>query len=109
MFATRKQSPSPASLSKNSQNRLALRRGGVSQCIGDLPAFGDGPVPCELLPELSLPEKLLLTSRVPFTRSCHSLDMDSLPGSVDLDISSDPLPFKTTQTGRVVYDPDAAV
>jgi len=55
------------------------------------------------------PEKLLVISRVPFTRFCNSLDVDSLPGSVDLDIGSDPLPLKTTQTGRVVYDPDAAV
>ena len=57
----------------------------------------------------SLPEKLLVISRVPSLAFCHSLDVDGLSGSVDLDIGSDPLPLKTTQTGRVVYDPDAAV
>jgi hypothetical protein len=57
----------------------------------------------------SLPEKLVVISRVPFTRLRHSLDVDSLPGSVDLNIGPDPLPLKTTHTGRVVYDPDAAV
>jgi hypothetical protein len=83
----------------------------------------DEPSPCESLPEpsscpavsaernltFSLSGKAVLVLRPPFTRFCNSLDVDSLPGGVDLDIDSDPLPLKTTQSGRVVYDPDAAV
>lgn len=35
--------------------------------------------------------------------------MDSLLSGIDLDVRPDPLPLKTTQAGRVVYDPDAAI
>jgi hypothetical protein len=51
----------------------------------------------------------MLVSRVPFTGCCHSLDVDSLLSGIDLDVRSDPLPLQTTQAGRVVYDPDAAI
>jgi hypothetical protein len=66
------------------------------------------PVPDAITAErnrtFSLPEKLPVISRAPFTRLRHSVDVDSLAGSVNLDIASDSLPLKTTHTGRVVCD-----
>jgi hypothetical protein len=58
----------------------------------------------------SLPEKLFVISRVPFhLLSATLLTWTAFLAALNLDIGSDPLPLKTTHSGRVVYDPDAAV